>query len=241
MSSRRQRDDASRRGSRQQGQQCGRQGEVAQVVDPELGLPAGADPHQRGGHDPGVGDQQVQPVPPIGHLRGEPPDGSEIGQIHRGGGHGAGQAGECVGCLLRRSHRNQHLGPVCGQRLRRLQAQPAVAPGDDRRRAAQVDAGEYLCPGVLAGEAGLDRDLVADCHVAPRCRCARAYSRPTRPPDAAARACGPQPGRPAVDAWASLTRLRMGWSGNGNGGPPHWETRRLLTVVSALPVQGLPQ
>ncbi len=125
------------------------QGEVAEVVDGELGLPAGADPPLGAGHDAGVGDQQVQVAPGGEKTLREAPHAVEVGQVQLGdldpgdaGGVGAGgipeladldagEAGQGLDRRLGTPGRDDHARARLHQRPDGLQSEARVAARDE--------------------------------------------------------------------------------------------------------------
>ena len=134
-------------GGGQQGQKAADQGEVGQVVGPELHLePIRRRLSRRQGHDPRVVDQDV--------------DGAAIGQMPLGEGLNRRQGGQVqqiepntsvrmaradqpfgLGAFLRIARGQHDLGALAGQYKRRLKPQPAGRAGDDGPFAGEVGDG----------------------------------------------------------------------------------------------------
>jgi hypothetical protein len=152
------RDDARPGGGRERAVQAGGQGEVAEVVGGELHLPAFGGAHQRGGHQPGVVDQDVQRARPV---RGEGAHGCLVGEVERGdqdrlvAGAGDDVPGGAVARLFVADGEGD-LGAGTGQRAGGLDADAGGPAGHDGPAAGQIDAVHDLGGRGLCGERGGD-------------------------------------------------------------------------------------
>ena len=137
------------------------QHEMAEMVGAELGLEAVGGAAERGGHHPGIGDDDVERP--------------AVGDEGVGAGAHAGQRGEVelddleaaaagIGRLAHRLGRPlrlveiaggaDDLGAVGDERARRLDAEPGRDAGDEHALAGEVDAGEDLVGGGQGAEGG---------------------------------------------------------------------------------------
>lgn len=124
---------------------------MAEVVGRELGLPAGADPGLRTGHDRGVVDDEVDGASRGGEALREPADAVEVGEVevvHLD----PVDTGECLLGGLAPSGGHDDLGTGAGQRARRLQAEARVTAGDKGELSGEVDPAQDVRRGVPGSE-----------------------------------------------------------------------------------------
>jgi hypothetical protein len=170
--------------SLQRGPEQVREHVVPEMVRGELRLPAGADPHLRGGHDRGIVDQDVEAAVGREEVLGERPHAVEVGEIQRGDLDGSQAARvECGTGHLRASSRHDHGGSCADEGGDRLDAEPGVAASDDGQLSLQIDAGHDLRRCRSGSETGGKRMLcsVHEVMLTPQSRHLMAGCRASRP------------------------------------------------------------
>ncbi len=137
-------DDAGLAGRGKRVVQADGKGEVAKVVRRELQLPAFGGTALGGGHDAGVGDEDVQRSPP---RCGELPDRCEVGQVQLFGSCEV-VAGSCRdvpchdGSPLEVANGDRHLGSGGCEGTGRFQSQSTAASCHDRALPGKVHSGD---------------------------------------------------------------------------------------------------
>jgi hypothetical protein len=125
------------------------QGEVAEVVRPELQLEPVRRALERRGHHPGVVDQQMQRTPVGGERRAEGPDAGQRGEIHHrdlevGVGHRLDDRRLGRLALVGAAHAEHHGGARRGEGACGLLAEPGGGARDERPPTPEVDRGEHV-------------------------------------------------------------------------------------------------
>ena len=149
------------------------QREVAEVVRRELQLPPLRGTGLGVGHDPGVGDQDVQrPVPCLdeGGDRGDVRQ-FEVLDAEAGVSGRRGDLGRGGSARLQVADRQRDLGAGSGQGSGRLEADAGRPTGHDRPPAGEIDPGKHFGSGGRradrGGEAVVAHELVRFCFPAP--------------------------------------------------------------------------
>ncbi len=143
------------------------QNEMAEMVGGKLAFPVAPHPRLGTGHDAGIVNQQIEPVFAVSNSLGIGLYTIQIREVHLTDNDVPGYAGQSLRRFFRRAQRNVYLGTGVRQRSGCFQTNSAIAAGNNRYFAIQVNTRQHLVRLAPGAESGVDSLLFSGHYFSP--------------------------------------------------------------------------